>query len=170
MITDHAVLLNGSVASLPGVTLVARNAPSVRSLQTDALSKAVAMHIQLLENMNALSGEDLAAKPDAAGTPRAAMPTPGGQEGRSEEDSAAAYETAAREALVLPPEMPEVSPAASGNAVSITPAGGSAVSIRPADSDAVAVSPGSSVEYRISEPPRSDIVLIPEPNALDLTA
>lgn len=163
MITDHAVLLNGSVASLPGVTLVARNAPSVRSLQTDALSRAVAMHIQLLE-MSPLFEEALAEEPDAAGPPRAAAPTPGSQERRSGEDSAAALE-----ALVIPPEMPGVSPAASGNAVSITPAGNT-VSIRPAGSDAVAVTPASSVEYRISEPPHSDIVLIPEPNALDLTA
>ena len=91
MITDHAVLLHGSVASRPGVTLVARTTPSMRSLHIDELSTAVDMQIRLLENMDTLSGEHLPGEPGAAGKIRVASQTPDETPVISEADSPDAY-------------------------------------------------------------------------------
>lgn len=149
MITDNAVLLDGSAASLSGVTLVTRKAAPVRPLQPGQAnegSTAVTMHIRLLETP--LSEEDRAEEPDAAEKKRAQ--TPDEADTLPEEDETGARDAVMTEARVVPTETPEVFPATV--------------------SDAVPVTPARSVEYRVSEPPHADIVLVPEQNTLDLTA
>lgn len=153
MMTDKLVFLDGVIFSSPDLRPVVRiNTP--RSVDSAELSTAVAMRVRLLENMNALSRDREFAEPAyLTGSPLRTAPnpaqTPQEAAGFAEEENG--ENTAATlAATVIPPEMPEVFPSLA--------------------SDAVRVLPAASIEYKIIEPPRSDIFFMPERNALDLRA